>query len=477
MNKAKFWLILICCSNVGWSSTLPQQHSEPIAPVLLWLTILLFFAIIGRFFAKRISQPAVLGELIMGIFLGNIGYFFNSQLAIILREGASIYNILREVLIGMPLSQAVAINVHDVYYAAQVSSALSGQYGLDFFKIGYVLDVFANYGVILLLFKVGLETSITELRNTGREAIKVALLGVVSPVILGFLVAILFLPNLSYQSDLFIAATLSATSIGITARVLTEMKKLRTREARTILGAAMLDDIFGLIILAIVSSIVIKGTIDILAVVKIISATLIFFIGILLVSPFIIRQLVYFFRLFLADWEVKLLVTFLFIMVLALLATSIGLASIIGAFAAGVILHDGYFDKDQSKQYKASSISNLITPLESILAPLFFVLIGIQVKLELFFTWYVLKIAACLIVAAIIGKLLSGLGGKKTDDRLIIGIGMLPRGEVGLIFASVGTILGVITDELFAAIILMVIVTTIAAPPLLKWRYACANKV
>lgn len=477
MPKFKFWLLLVLCSALGWSATVTKQHAQPITPVLLWITLILFFAIIGRFLAKRVKQPAVLGELVMGIFLGNLGYFFGLELAIILREGSSIYGILREVLLGVALPQAVSLNITNPYYAVQVTTALSSEHGLDYFKIGYVLDVFATYGVILLLFKVGLETSLTEMRNTGGAALRVAMLGVLAPIILGFGVAMLLLPDLSYQTDLFIAATLSATSIGITARVLTELKKLRTREARTILGAAMLDDVFGLIILAMVSSIVIKGNLDLWMVGKIILATMLFFAGVLLVSTTLIRRLIKFFQLFLEPWEVKLLVTFLFIMLLALLATMVGLASIIGAFAAGVILHDGLFDNNLPKQLHSRSINNLISPLESILAPLFFILIGIQVKLELFFTLPVIKIAACLIVAAIIGKLISGIGARSNDDRWIIGIGMLPRGEVGLIFASVGRILGVISDDLFSAIILMVMVTTIIAPPLLKWRYNALQQV
>lgn len=123
---------------------------------------------------------------------------------------------------------------------------------------------------------VGLESSMEEMKHTGRDSLFVALIGVVAPMILGFIVAYLLLPNVSYQSDLFIAATLSATSIGITARVLSEMKKLRTREARTILGAAMLDDVLGLIILAVVSSLVIGGEVDIEVVLRIIVSAILF---------------------------------------------------------------------------------------------------------------------------------------------------------------------------------------------------------
>lgn len=142
---------------------------------------------------------------------------------------------------------------------------------------------------------VGLESSMEEMKHTGRDSLFVALIGVVAPMILGFIVAYLLLPNVSYQSDLFIAATLSATSIGITARVLSEMKKLRTREARTILGAAMLDDVLGLIILAVVSSLVIGGEVDIEVVLRIIVSAILFFAGTLFLGPIVLRKVIHFF--------------------------------------------------------------------------------------------------------------------------------------------------------------------------------------
>ena len=220
-----------------------------------------------------------------------------------------------------------------------------------------------------------------------------------------------------------------------------------------------------------VSSVVISGSVDAMVVLRITSAALIFFLGVLFVGPIILRKAIHFFS-FLALWEAKLFISFLFVMALAWLASLVQLAAIIGAFAAGVILHDNYFKKNSENEKEPDiSIHQLISPLESILAPLFFMVIGIQVKLESFLSWQVLFLASGLIVAAIIGKLVSGLGANKKDDRLLVGIGMLPRGEVGLVFASIGRTLGVISDDLFSAIVLMVIITTFIAPPLLKARY------
>lgn len=447
-------------------------HHDPIAPILLWVTLILFFALVGRYLARRLGQPGVLGELLMGVLLGNLSYYFGSHLMVILREGPEIFNIMGSIFRGETLPQAVAANITNPFYAKQVLDALTSPHGLDLIKIGYVLDVFSRYGVIFLLFMVGLESSVEELKHTGRESIQVAVLGVLAPILSGFIIAHILLPSASYKVDLFVAATLSATSVGITARVLAEMKKIQTREARTILGAAMIDDILGLIILAVVSSLVVYDTVNLSMIIRIVLSALMFFAVALTIGPFIIRKVVAFFDNFLDFWEVKLLASFIFVMILAWLATLVDLAAIIGAFAAGLILHDGFFTSRKGNHHESRSIKSLVGPLESILAPLFFILIGIQVKLEAFADWSVLMMSAGLIVAAIVGKLVSGLGGSKKDDRLLIGIGMLPRGEVGLVFASIGRTLGVISDQLFSAVILMVVVTTFLAPPLLKARYA-----
>jgi Kef-type K+ transport system membrane component KefB len=455
--------------------TIPNVYSDPLIFVLFGVTTIFLFAILGRYIARRLNQPSVLGELLMGMLLGNLLYFYGVQLIVLLREGPSIFEVVSNVLKGMPLKQAAATVIPTAGYAQQVVSALSGPHGADYLKVTYAVDIFSRYGVIFLLFMVGLESSLEELKRTGRDSFWVAIIGVVAPMLLGFIVSAFLMPEASYQEDLFIAATLSATSIGITACVLAEMKKLGTREAKTILGAAMFDDVLGLILLAIVSSLVMSGSVDLFGVAGIIAASLLFFIGSLLLGPFILAKSIHFFRFF-EPWEVKLFVSFLFIMILSWLASFLELAPIIGAFTAGLIIHDSYFKSLESHPKKTSTVYLLLSPLESILAPMFFILIGIQVKLECFFHWNVILLALGLIVAAVAGKLISGLGARSQDDRLLIGIGMLPRGEVGLVFASIGRSLGVISDHLFSAIVLMVIVTTFIAPPLLKARYEAQER-
>lgn len=466
--RSKYWFIFLLFPTLAYADA-SGGHADPITSVIFWVTLLFFLGFVGRYIAQRLNQPGVLGELIMGILFGNICYLFGLDLAIILREGSAIFHIMRDMLLGAPLHQAVEASITDPRYAQEVIAALNQPNGIELIKVSYVVDIFSRYGVIFLLFMVGLESSIEELKRTGRESFQVAIIGVIAPICLGLLCMYVLIPDATFKASLFVAATLSATSVGITARVLKEMKKLRTREARTILGAAMIDDILGLIILAIVSSIVISDVVDMVKISGIIVLAFAFLAIVLLTGPWLLKKAIKLLG-FLEPWEAKLIVSFAFVMCLAWLAALVQLAPIIGAFAAGVIIHDGFFDGESDKT-TSLKIKDMVAPFESLLAPLFFVLIGIQVKLESFLNWEVVLMATALIVAAILGKLVSGFGGNRKDDRILIGVGMLPRGEVGLVFASIGITLGVISDQLFSAIVMMVMVTTFIAPVWLKSRY------
>jgi Kef-type K+ transport system membrane component KefB len=188
-------------------------------------------------------------------------------------------------------------------------------------------------------------------------------------------------------------------------------------------------------------------------------------------GPRVIRVLVHLLRHF-DEMEAKIFISFVFVMTLAWVASLVGLATIIGAFAAGVLVMDDQFKPWECENCRKYSIKELMGPIEAILVPIFFVLMGMQVKLESFLDWHVVLLASALIVAAVIGKLVSGLGVRNPLLRgLVVGVGMMPRGEVGLVFASIGRSLGVLSAEVFSAIVLMVIVTTLATPPLLKALY------
>ena len=459
-------MVLLFWIQPALAAPLDALHSDPIAPVILGVTGILFFAILGRFAARKLGQPSVLGELIMGVLLGNMAYFVGFDLILVLREGPAIFELAKLAIAGEPLEQ-VAYSTLGPETAEQVLRILQGPNGGQILQVAQTVDVFSRYGVIFMLFLVGLDTSAVEMRRVGGSSMRVAVIGVVVPFILGFAVTRILMPELSYQSDIFIAATLGATSVGITARVLQDLNKQRSDEAHVILGAAVMDDMLGLLMLAIVSGIIVSGGVDILNILTIVVLAVLFIAGVLYLGPFLLRYTV---RLLcqLDLVEAKMFTSYLFVMVLSWLANLVGLATIIGAFTAGLVLNDDYFKRCRFTNDYQVNIKNLIMPLEVILVPIFFVLMGIQVKVETFFDGQVLIVAGGLLVAAIIGKLVCGLGAGRNINRLAVGLGMMPRGEVGLIFAAIGKSLGVITDALFSAVVLMVIVTTLLSPPLLK---------
>lgn len=443
---------------------------DPIGAIIFWVTILFLTGVIGRTIAIHLKQPGVLGELVAGIILGNVLFFMGSHLALLLREGNSAFSIVQLIISGENVAKAVQQVIPNAKTAKEFVHILIQSNANDLLRVTTVLDVFSRYGIIFVLFMVGVESSLAQLRHTGKEAISVAFIGVIMPIAFGIIVTILLIPNISFSSHLFIAATLCATSVGVTARVLKEMNILKRRESQTILGAAVIDDILGLIILAIVSSLVISGSLDFKHLGLILLNTVLFFMIAFVAGTWILRGLNFVFKS-LIPWEGKLLVSFVFLMCLSWLATFFNLASIIGAFTAGVIIKEEYFNHQGKDPRNHLTVHELLSPVEFILAPLFFVLIGMQVKLENFCDLKVILLGVALICAAILGKLMSGLGAHKKDNRLFVGIGMMPRGEVGLVFASVGATLGVISDQIFTAIILMVIVTTLLTPPLLSYRY------
>ncbi len=449
----------------------PITHGDPIAPVILGVTSILAFAVIGRVVARKLGQPTVLGELIMGILLGNIAWYLGFDLIAVLREGPRVFDVVNLTLSGAPID-VVATSIFGADTAPEIVRIITGPHGGQILQVAHTVDVFSRYGVIFMLFMVGLQTNLSEMRDVGADSIRVAIIGVVAPVALGFGVTKFLRPDMALNADLFVAATLAATSVGITANVLQEMGREKSREGHIIIGAAVGDDILGLVLLAVVSGIIVSGSVNITEITTVIVVSSIFLIAAGTVGPVIVRFAASVLgRLDIV--EAKMFTSYIFVMLLAWMANLAGLATIIGAFAAGVVLHDSYFREHVGKaDERVVSIRELIMPLEVILVPIFFILIGIQVKIESFMTWPVVTLAAGLLVVAIIGKLASGLGAFQSSSRWVIGIGMVPRGEVGLVFAAIGRTLGVIDDSIFAAIALMVIVTTLIAPPWLKLALA-----
>ena len=336
---------------------------------------------------------------------------------------------------------------------------------------------------MLLLFEVGLESNVREMLSVGTSSLVVALLGVVAPFFLGWGVSAWMLPHEDLLVHLFIGATLCATSVGITARVLTDLGKVTTREAKIILGAAVIDDVLGLVILAVVSGVITAantgGQLAALDVLWIIGKATLFLIGAIVIGSWVSPRL---FRLA-SKLRIKgmlLTLSLCFCFLLAYLANVIELAPIVGAFAAGLVLDEVHY-KDFLDRGD-HSLEELIHPINIFLVPVFFVLMGIKVDLSTFGQVEVLGFAAVLSIVAIIGKM-SCAGGvlEKDLDRISVAVGMVPRGEVCLIFAGIGASLvlhgqPVISVSTFSAVVIMVIITTLITPPVLKITLARGDR-
>jgi Kef-type K+ transport system membrane component KefB len=344
------------------------------------------------------------------------------------------------------------------------------------------IDVLAQLGVLILLFGVGLESTVREMLKVGLPSLLVAVLGVVTPFALGWGVGAILLPEHSPYAHAFLGATLTATSVGITARVLSDIGKSRSPEARVILGAAVIDDVLGLVILAIVGGAIQAAdrgeAIAIGAILVVVLKALVFLGGALALGTTLSPRLFHLASR-LRGRGVLLTTALVFCFVLSYLAAAIGLAPIVGAYAAGLILeHLHWRDFTARGEHE---VEDLIQPVATLLVPVFFVLMGMRVDLAAFARVEVLGLAALLTLAAVIGKQACSLGAYGGLDRLSVGIGMIPRGEVGLIFAGIGLTLTVggerIIDEgVFSAVVIMVIVTTMMTPPVLKWSLSRGDR-
>jgi Kef-type K+ transport system membrane component KefB len=436
---------------------------DPVAPILIALLLLALLAVLGGHVMRRLGQAAVLGELLVGVAVANLGYFFRQPLLTVLREGETIRRVLDTALLhSVSLDEAVRRVLPAGEHTARLAQALTGSAGVTAVSVYTFMDSVSRIAIIVLLFLVGLETSVRELRRVGATSFLVAVVGVVAPLLLGLGTMAVLLPEAPLQKDLFIAGILTATSVGITARVFRDLRQTHRLEAKVILGAAVIDDVLGLLVLAVVSALVVTGALSVWSVAGIAVRSTAFMVGSIAVglwaTPRLAKRLA---RLGIANF--KLLFGLGFALLLAWLADSFGMATIVGAFAAGLVLED-FFDKE----LEGHSLRDLLSPLESLIVPLFFVLMGMQVKLETFGSLKILWIAVALTLVAILGKVVSGLACGRNLDRLTVGIGMMPRGEVGLIFAGIGKGLGVVSDAVFSAAVIMVMVTTLLTPPLLK---------
>ncbi|HEX7297327.1 MAG TPA: cation:proton antiporter [Pyrinomonadaceae bacterium] len=424
-------VLILLWSSLAFADSKTDGHNELNPFVLIGIAFVLVIGKVGGEIFERIRQPAVLGELVAGILFGSL--------------------------------------------------TLVGFSSIESLKSDPVIAALAQIGVIILLFEVGLETNLKEMKEVASSSLLVAAAGVVAPFFLGWGAAHYFLPNESRLAHIFVGATLCATSIGITARVLRDLGKLRLRESRIILGAAVIDDVLGLLILAVVVGAIeaaatgVSVSVSSVAIIAVKACA--FLLAAIIAGHFLMPQLFKGVGRFRSK-GMLLAFSIVFCFTLAWLAAIVELAPIVGAFAAGLVLDEVHF-----KPFERSgetSLEQLLRPLSTVLVPIFFVLMGLRLDLQAFTRLDVIGFAAVLTAAAIIGKQVCSLAvAERGLNRLAIGVGMIPRGEVGLIFAGIGTGLTlpnihglnepVINSATFGAVVVMVVVTTMVTPPVLKW--------
>ena len=402
-------------------------HVEDLTYFLLAFALMLLAANGGEVF-ERLKQPTVLGELVFGVILGSLG--------------------------------------------------LLGIEAITDLKDAPFLSIAAEIGVILLLFEVGLSFELEDLQAVGASAVLVAAVGVVAPLGLGYLVSRAFMPeDVEWYVHLFVGATLAATSVGITARVLKDLGRVESAESKLVLGAAVVDDVLGLVILAfmlgVVRSVDEAGEAEFALVpILLIGIKAVGFLaGSILMSRTIVMPVVALVE-HARSQSVGRVLAVAYCFVMAALAELVGLANIVGAFAAGLVVDRALTQHFGGKE-PVHRIENAVAPISAIFVPVFFVYMGLRVEVSLFFFPAVLVFAALLSVTAVVSKMVCAVGVlDKRLNRWAVAASMIPRGEVGLIFAGVGSSAMVsgtplFSAETFSAIVAMVMVTTLVAPPMI----------
>jgi len=421
-----------------------ESDSAPfvLASVLLSLVVIYLASTIGGELCARMNLPPVLGQLLGGLVVGISAFHL-----LVFPEGGgdsttSLMMTFLQNTAGLSLDSAAAIFQTD----------------------SEVISTLAEIGVVILLFEIGLESDLKELLRVGPQAAIVAVVGVIAPFVGGTL-GLIYLFGVPTIPAIFAGAALTATSIGITAKVLAELQYLNRKEGQIIIGAAVLDDVLGIIILAVVASLAKTGEVELTNVLYLIASAVAFLVGAVLLgrlfNPYFVK---------LVD-ELKtrgqlLIPALIFAFVLSYIATAIKLEAILGAFTAGLVL---------AETQKCRELKDQVVPIADMLVPIFFVVVSAKTNIGVLNPAVPenregLIIASFLILVAILGKVISGftIFGQPDINRLAIGVGMIPRGEVGLVFAGIGSASGVLSGSLDAAIIVMVILTTFLAPPLLQ---------
>nr|WP_227498650.1 cation:proton antiporter [Synechococcus sp. PCC 7336] len=413
--------------------------------VLLSLVVIYLASKVMGELCARFNLPAVLGELLGGVLVG--GSILH---LLVFPEGAIAPGELAELAQSSRVMQLL-----------QSTGGVSAEaLGPLFVSQSEVIEFLSELGVIILLFEIGLESDLTELLKVGPQAAAVAVVGVTVPFAIGTL-GLLYFFHIPTVAAIFAGAALTATSIGITARVLAELQQLSSGEGQIIIGAAVLDDILGIVILAVVAGLAKTGEVDLANVGIIIVSAVLFLVGAIILGRFLSPYLVS----MLDGMQTRgtfLIPGLIVAFVLGYIGQILQLEAILGAFAAGLILAE----TDKHHEFEEQ-----IKPISDFLTPIFFVVVGAKTNLAVLNPFDPnngegLIVASFLVAVAILGKIAAGLGafGGKKVNRYAIGVGMIPRGEVGLVFAGVGAASGALPPALDSAIIVMVIVTTFVAP-------------
>jgi len=424
------------------TETEPANSSLVLAGVLLSLVVIYFASKLGGEICFRLNLPPVLGELLGGVIIGV------SALGLLIFPDS-----------GSSASDSLLMQF------LQATSTLTPEGAQSVFATqSEVISLLSELGVIILLFEIGLESDLKELIRVGPQAAIVAVVGVVVPFVAGT-AGLVYLFHLPVIPAVFAGAALTATSIGITAKVLSEIDRLNSMEGQIIIGAAVLDDVLGIIVLAVVASLVKTGEIQIANVISLIISAAVFLVGAILLG----RLLIPFFVRLVNEMKTRgqlLLAALIFAYILSYIAQVIQLEAILGSFAAGLVL---------AETEKRKELEEQILPVADIFVPIFFVCVGAKTDVSVLNpvdpnNREGLILASFLIVVAIVGKVVTGftIFGQPTINRLAIGVGMIPRGEVGLVFLGVGSASGALSKPTEAAIVMMVILTTFLAPPLLR---------
>lgn len=433
-------------SSVPLLATIEAEYSPVIlSGVLLTLVVIYLASKLGAEVSRKLNFPPVLGELVAGVIVG-----VSALHLVVFPEGglSASDSLLMSILQGLNNLSPSALN-----YVFESQSE--------------VISVLAELGVIILLFEIGLESDLRQLKEVGIQATIVACVGVAVPFAAGT-VGLMTIFHVAAIPAIFAGAALTATSIGITSKVLSELGQLKAKEGQIIVGAAVIDDVLGIIVLAVVASLAKTGEIDVANVIYLIVSATAFLIGSILLGGIFNKSFVAIVETLKTRGNI-VIPAFIFAFFMAFLGNAIHLEAILGAFAAGLVL-----DETDAR----NELDELVKPIADLLVPIFFVTVGARADLGVLNPTVPenragLLIATFLIVVAILGKLVTGWSvfGQPGINRWAIGVGMIPRGEVGLVFAGIGSASGVLDKPLEVSIIIMVILTTFLAPPFLRLAF------